>query len=118
MLAKIPVWFDGRRDRKNQMRIHMNRLGRLIGLIAVCATAALFTGCDDDDDNGNPATFAPESLNGRTFTLGSSIAFDANGNNYTLDVGGLTETGTFSPDRNGDVWGVTLVNADGTRTSR
>jgi hypothetical protein len=98
------------------MRIHMNRLGKLIGLVAVCATAAFLTGCDDDD-NDNPSNFAPDSLNGRAFTLGSSIAFGSNDNNYLLDLDGATETGTFSGDRNGDVWNVTLVRSLGDITS-
>jgi hypothetical protein len=48
-------------------------------------------------------------LNGRAFTLGSSIAFSQNDNNYILTEDSGTEAGTFSADRNGDVWNVTLV---------
>src|SRR5687768_6719769 len=93
MLAKIFVWFDQRGTGKTKMRIHMNRLRDLVGIVAICATAALFTGCGgDDDDNGAPAQLAPDSLAGKTYNLtdageGGSIAFAADGSGYTLTRG-------------------------------
>src|SRR5687768_12636879 len=103
----------------------MNKLRNIISLVAVCATAALFTGCDDDDDTttggGNPGgSPAPQSLNGRSYTLGDSgtggtLAFDAAANTYTLTQGGVTETGTFTANRSGDVWTVNAV--DGTNST-
>lgn len=106
------------------MRIHMNRLRDLIGIVAICATATFFTGCGgDDDDNGAPAQIAPETLNGKTYNLtdageGGSIAFAADGSGYTLTQGaGAAETGTFVADRQGDVWNVTTTDTAGTTTS-
>src|SRR5689334_17784407 len=107
---------------KPTMRIHMNRLRNIVGLIAVCATAAFFTGCGEDDspsgDNNNPAPNAPASLNGRTYQLtdtagNSTIVFDPAAMNYTLtpsDNSG-TESGTFTATQNGDGYNVSLVNA-------
>jgi hypothetical protein len=95
----------------------MNRLRNIVGLIAVCATAAFFTGCGEDDhaDNGTPQANAPASLAGRTYNLAdaggtSVIAFDQN-SNYTLTPsgGGQVETGTATSNQAGDVWTSSLV---------
>jgi len=95
--------------------------------MAVCATAALFTGCGDDDDNGDntPQSNAPASLAGRTYNLTdaagqSTIAFDPNGTAYALTASGGTngtETGSFTATQSGEVWNATLTNAGGDRTS-
>jgi hypothetical protein len=108
------------------MRIHMNRLRNIVGLIAVCATAAFFTGCGDDDNNdGNTnQPNAPASLAGRTYNLTdaagtSTIAFDANGTAYALTPsgGGAAETGSFTATQSGETWNATITNAAGDRTS-
>jgi len=102
----------------------MNRLRDLIGIVAICATATLFTGCDDDKDNGAPAQLAPNSLAGKTYNLtdggeGGSIVFSNEGNGYTLTQGaGAAETGTFAADRQGDVWTVTTTDTTATTTSQ
>src|SRR5688500_18081029 len=106
----------------------MNKLRNIISLVAVCATASLFTGCGGDDDtidtggNNGPTPNAPASLNGRTYTItdnaaGGTLAFDAGANNYTLTLGGNTETGTFQANRSGDVWTVNAVDANGTNST-
>src|SRR5438105_15807192 len=117
MLAKIPVWFDQARDRKPILRKHMNRLRNIVGLIAVCATTAYFTGCGDDHASGggnNNNTFAPAAVNGKTYSLTdaagtSTLTFDAAANTYTLtpSAGGTAETGTFTATKTGEVWNVT-----------
>jgi hypothetical protein len=118
MLAKFPVCFDQRGTGKTKMRIHMNRLRNIVGLIAVCATSAFFTGCGDDDhaDNGTPPPNAPASLAGRTYNLADAggntvVAFDPNGTAYTLTPsgGGAAETGSFTANQSGDVDTVSLV---------
>jgi len=101
----------------------MNKLRNIISLVAVCATAALFTGCGDDDtiagDGGNNnISNAPNSLVGRTYTLtdsgaGGTLAFDATANNYTLTQGGNTENGTYQANQSGDVWTVNATDANG-----
>ncbi|HUS34863.1 MAG TPA: hypothetical protein VM680_05885 [Verrucomicrobiae bacterium] len=103
----------------------MNRLRDLIGIVAICATAALFTGCGgDDDDNAAPAQLAPDSLAGKTYNLtdageGGSIVFANEGNGYTLTRGaGAAETGTFAAERQGDVWNVTTTDTTATTTSQ
>src|SRR5258706_79047 len=103
----------------------MNRLRNIVGLITVCAMAAFFTGCGDDNNNNNTTTAAnsPDSLNGKSYTLtdagaGGTLAFDAAANNYTLTQGGTTENGTFTANRSGDIWNVTIVDASGTTTSQ
>lgn len=102
----------------------MNRLRNIVGLIAVCATAAFFTGCGDDDhaDNGAPQPNAPASLAGRTYNLAdangtSVIVFDDN-LNYTLTPsgGGAAESGTATPNQSGEVWTSSLV-ANGAATN-
>src|SRR3954463_15095929 len=117
MLAKFPVCFDQRGTGKTKMRIHMNRLRNIVGLIAVCATAAFFTGCGGDDhpDSGNQSN-APASLNGRTYNLTDNggntvVAFDQNGTAYTLtpNGGGAAETGSFTANQSGEVWTASLV---------
>src|ERR1044072_971812 len=114
MLAEISLWFDQRGTGKTKMRIHMNRLRNIVGLIAVCATAAFFTGCGEDDKPSGPSQLAPDSLNAKTYGLTdaagtTSIAFDDAGN-YTLTPsdGSAAETGTFQTTRSGDVHNVTL----------
>jgi len=96
----------------------MNRLRNIVGLIAVCATAAFFTGCGDDDhaDNSGNQPNAPASLAGRTYNLADNggntvVAFDQNGTAYTLTPsgGGAAETGTFTANESGDVRTVSLV---------
>src|SRR5687767_8548373 len=107
------------------MRIHMNRLRELVGIFALCATATLFTGCggDDDNDSGAPAQLAPNSLNGQTYTLtdaagSSSLAFAAEGNGYTFTgAEGAEEVGTYSGERQGDVWTVTTTDSTLSTTS-
>lgn len=103
----------------------MNRLRNIIGLIAVCATAAFFTGCDDDNNNNNNnGGNAPESLRGRTYNLtdagGTSVvAFDANADNYTLtssDTNNVPETGTFTANKAGEQYTV-LLNGTGAQTN-
>jgi hypothetical protein len=103
----------------------MNRLRNIVGLIAVCATAAFFTGCgDDDDNNGGNNSNAPETLRGRTYNLTdaagtSTIAFDANGN-YALtpsSTNNAVETGTFTETKSGETINAILTNAAGDRTS-
>ena len=101
------------------MRIHMNRLRNIVSLVAVCATAAFFTGCGEDDtpgDNG-PQSNAPESLSARTYNLADAggttvIAFNADGNAYTLTPsgGGAAENGTFTATKNGEAFNVELLN--------
>lgn len=100
----------------------MNKLRNLISLVAVCATAAFFTGCGDDNDtiggNGNPQANSPDSLSGRTYTLtdsgaGGTLAFDAAAMNYTLTQGGNTENGTYTATKSGDVWTVNATDANG-----
>jgi len=106
----------------------MNRLRNIVGLIAVCATAAFFTGCGDDDDNNgdNNQPLAPAQLNGRTYDLTdaagtSTIAFDANGTAYALTPSGgdtnQTETGSFTATKSGETWNAVLTNTGGDRTS-
>jgi len=98
----------------------MNRLRNIVSLIAVCATAAFFTGCGEDDETGGgaPASNLPASLNGRTYNLQDAggttvIAFDAAANNYTLTPsgGGAAENGTFTATPNGESYNIELVNA-------
>jgi len=105
----------------------MKRLRNIISLVAVCATAAFFTGCGEGDEaNGggnNNASNAPQQLNGKTYALtdagpGGTISFDPAAMNYTLTQGGVTENGTFTATRSGDVWNATLVNAAGDTTSQ
>lgn len=101
----------------------MNKLRNILSLVAVCATAALFTGCGDDDDTiggggNNPQANAPDSLSGRTYTLtdsgaGGTLAFDAAAMNYTLTQGGNTENGTYTATKSGDVWTVNATDANG-----
>lgn len=108
----------------------MNRLRNLVGLMAVCATAAFFTGCGGDNNNnssGNNNTGnAPASLNGATYTLtdangGGTLAFDQNGTAYTFTPGNTNnaaETGTFTATKNGEVWNVqTFDGAGGTNSA-
>ena len=105
----------------------MNRLRNIVGLIAVCATAAFFTGCGEDDhaDNGGGNTpNAPASLAGRTYNLAdaggtSVVAFDPNGTAYTLTPsgGGAAETGSFTANQSGDVDTVQLVGNGATTNS-
>jgi len=102
----------------------MNRLRNIVGLIAVCATAAFFTGCDEKDKvSTGPTSNAPDSLSGKSYTLsdaatGGTMAFDAN-NNYMLTQGGATnESGTFTANRSGEVWDVSLVSAAATTNSQ
>ena len=108
------------------MRIHMNRLRNIVGLIAVCATAAFFTGCGEDDhaDGGGNQPNAPASLAGRTYNLADAggntvVAFDANGTAYTLTPsgGGAQETGSFTANQSGDVDTVSLVGNGATTNS-
>jgi len=101
----------------------MNKLRNILSLVAVCATAALFTGCGDDDTiagggNNNNTSNAPETLSGRTYTLtdsgaGGTLAFDAAAMNYTLTQGGNTENGTYQANKSGDVWTVNATDANG-----
>jgi hypothetical protein len=127
MLGEIAVWFDQRgTGKKTKLRIHMNRLRNIVGLIAVCATAAFFTACDEKDTTSNNGTTsnAPDALASKTYNLtdaaGTSVlAFDAN-NNYTLTPsgGGTAEAGTFTANRSGDVWAVTTTDATGTNSNQ
>lgn len=101
----------------------MKTLRNIIGLIVVCATAAMLAGCGEDNNKPAARRFAPASLNGQTYTLtdagpGGTITFDSAANNYSLTQGGVTENGTFQQTRGGDVWNVTLVNAAGDVTSQ
>jgi hypothetical protein len=100
----------------------MKKLRNIISLMAVCATAALFTGCGDDNDTiggGNPPPNSPDSLSGHTYTLTdsggtSTLAFDAAAMNYTLTQGaGATESGTYTAHKSGDVWTVNATDANG-----
>jgi len=103
----------------------MNRLRNIVGLITVCATAAFFTGCGEDDKPGDsgPVQNAPASLNGRTYQLtdaagNSSIVFDPAANNYTLTASDNTsESGSFTATPSGDGYNVSLVNAAGDTNS-
>jgi len=104
----------------------MNRLRNIVGLLAVCATAAVFTGCGDDDDNGDntPQSNVPASFAGRTYNLTdaagqSTIAFDANGTAYALTPsgGGATETGSFTSTTSGETASHNLTTAAGDQTS-
>ncbi len=103
----------------------MNRLRNIVGLVAVCATAAFFTGCGDDDNNdNNNQSNAPASLNGHTYNLTdaagqSTIAFDPAANNYALTPsgGGAAETGTFTGAQSGETWNANLTTAAGDQTS-
>jgi hypothetical protein len=104
----------------------MNRLRNIVGLLAVCATAAVFTGCGDDDDNGDntPQSNVPASFAGRTYNLTdaagqSTIAFDANGTAYALTPsgGGATETGSFTSTTSGETANHNLTTAAGDQTS-
>jgi len=97
-----------------------------LGLIAICATAAFFTGCGDDHDDNNPpgntGGNAPASLNGQTYTLndtigGGTLAFESGANNYTLTRGGTNEVGTFVGTKSDDVWTVTTMDTSGTTNS-
>jgi hypothetical protein len=119
MLAEILVWFDERGTGKTKMRIHMNRLRNIVSLVAVCATAAFFTGCGEDDTPGDsgPQSNAPESVNARTYNLTDAggttvIAFNADGTAYTLTPsdGSAAENGTFTPTRNGEAYNIELNN--------
>src|SRR2546423_1673427 len=101
----------------------MNRLRNIVGLIAICATAAFFTGCDEKDKvSTGPTSNAPDTLSGKSYTLsdaatGGTIAFDAN-NNYMLTQGGATnEAGTFTANRSGEVWDASLVSSAATTNS-
>jgi len=94
--------------------------------MAVCATAALFTGCGDDDDSGDntPQSNVPASFAGRTYNLTdaagqSTIAFDANGTAYALTPsgGGAAETGSFTQTASGETANFNLTNAGGDQTS-
>src|SRR3954468_2581195 len=123
MLAKFPVCFDQRGTGKTKMRIHMNRLRNIVGLIAVCATAAFFTGCGDDDNNDNggssnvPPTLATKTYNLTDAAVTSTIGFDANGTAYALTPSGggtnTTETGSVTTTTSGETANHTLVNAAG-----
>jgi hypothetical protein len=102
----------------------MMKLRKLLSLVAICATAAIFTGCGDDDNDapGGANSNAPEMLNGKTYTLtdagtGGTIAFDAAANNYTLNEGGNIETGSFIANRSGETWTVDTTDSLGTTTS-
>jgi len=103
----------------------MNRLRNIVGLMAVCATAAFFTGCGEDDHtSGGNTPNAPESLAGRTYNLAdaggnSVVAFDANGTAYTLTPsgGGTAESGSFTANSSGDVRTVSLVGNGATTNS-
>jgi hypothetical protein len=104
----------------------MNRLRNIVGLIAVCATAAFFTGCGEDDhaSGGGNTPNAPASLAGRTYNLAdaggnSVVAFDANGTAYTLTPsgGGAVENGSFTANQSGDVDTVQLVGNGATTNS-
>jgi hypothetical protein len=106
----------------------------MISLVAVCASAAFFTGCGESDStsggssNNNTASGAaansPSSLNGQTYTLQSSgaagntvIAFGQGGGTYTLTQGATAETGTFTAHPNGQAWDIVTVNDAHTMTS-
>ena len=103
----------------------MMNLRKLISLVAICATSALFTGCGGDDTEsggGNNNGSAPQALNGRTYNLtdqsgAGTIAFDAAANTYTLTRGNQVQTGSFQANRSGDVWTVTTTDSTGTTTS-
>jgi hypothetical protein len=106
----------------------MNKVRNIVGVIAVCATAAFLTGCDDDHnsgggDNNNNTGNAPATLNSKSYTLTdaggtNTIAFDA-ANNYTITPGGgaVAENGTFTATKNGDIYNVILANAAGDTNS-
>lgn len=104
----------------------MNRLRNIVGMIAVCATAAFFTGCGEKDTtSGGGTSNAPNSINGKTYQLTdaqgtSTLSFDAAANNYTLTPsgGGAAETGTFQANQSGDIWNVTTTDSTGTTTSQ
>src|ERR1051325_6776920 len=106
----------------------MKSLRNIISLVAICATAAFFTGCGEGDEangegGGNNASNAPQQLNGKTYALtdagpGGTISFDPAAMNYTLTQGGATENGTFTATRGGDVWNATLVNGAGGAASQ
>lgn len=103
----------------------MNRLRNIVGLMAVCATAAFFTGCGEKDQaSGGNNPNAPASLAGRTYNLADAggntvVAFDANGTAYTLTPsgGGAAETGSFTANQSGDVDTVSLVGNGATTNS-
>jgi hypothetical protein len=129
MLAKIPLCFDQRGTGKTKMRMrHMNRLRDYVGIFAICATSVFFTGCGDDDNDSNggnqgPITVAPQSLNGRTYTLTdgagtSTLAFDA-ADTYTLTPGdgSAADSGTFTAQRVGDTWTVQSASTTSTNTA-
>ena len=95
----------------------MNRLRNIVSLVAVCATAAFFTGCGEDNSPSGPTSNAPESLNARTYNLADAggttvIAFNADGTAYTLTPsgGGAAENGTFVATKNGEAFNVELQN--------
>jgi hypothetical protein len=104
----------------------MNRLRNIVGMIAVCATVAFFTGCGEHDTtSGGGTSNAPNSINGKTYQLTdaqgtSTLSFDAAANNYTLTPsgGGAAETGTFQANQSGDIWNVTTTDSTGTTTSQ
>ena len=102
----------------------MNRLRNIVGLLAVCATAAVFTGCGDDDNGDSNQTNVPSSFAGRTYNLTdaagqSAIAFDANGTAYALTPsgGGATETGSFTESTSGETANFNLTTTAGDQTS-
>ena len=105
----------------------MNKLRDYVGIIAICATSVIFTGCGDDDNDQGPAgpvQNAPDSLANKTYTLTdstgatSTLAFNSAGDGYTLTpTGGTADNGTFTGQRAGDTWTVQTASGSSTNTS-
>jgi len=105
----------------------MNKLQNYVAIVALCATSVIFTGCgDDDNDQGTqgPVQLAPDSLADKTYTLTdssgatSTLVFDAAGTGYTLTPnGGTADSGTWTGQRNGDVWTVNTASGSSTNTA-
>ena len=100
----------------------MMKLRKLISMVAICATAEIFTGCGDDDNDAPGGSPAPDSLRGRTYNLtdtgtGGTITFGNDADTYSITQGGTTETGSFQATRSGDVWTVNTTDSTGTTTS-
>src|SRR5690349_13905882 len=110
----------------------MKKLRNLITVMAVASMAAVFTGCDDEGDEGNngnqnppannfaPATEADLTAQNKVYTVNVAgqadpitLRFPSAGN-YELTQSGVTEIGTIAgSSKTGESWQFNVTPAAG-----